>query len=65
MSHDLGEISLKVAATRFDEIITQTTRILLLRERRKGNPGEATRQRSMQDDKVGKSPMDGDARGVG
>jgi hypothetical protein len=61
MSYNPCKVSLKVAATRFHKVITKTTRIILLRERRKGNAREAARQGGMQHRKVRKSTMDGDA----
>ena len=55
MSYNHREVSFQVTPTRFHKVIIETTRVLLLREGRKGNTGEATRQGGMQDNKMGKS----------
>src|ERR1700761_7067798 len=65
MPYNHREISLQVAATRLHKVIIETTRVLLLRERREGNPGEAARQGGMQNNEMGKSTMDSDALGIG
>jgi hypothetical protein len=65
MPYNHREISFQVAATRFHKVIIETTRVLLLRERREGNPGEAARQGGMQNNEMEKSTMDSDALGIG
>jgi len=61
MSYNPRKVSLKITATRFHKVATEKTRIMFLRERRKGNSGEAARQGSMQHRKMRKSSMDSDA----
>jgi hypothetical protein len=64
MSYYPREVSLEITATRLHKVIIETTRILLLREWRKGNPRKTARQSCMQHDKMGKSTVDGDALGI-
>jgi hypothetical protein len=59
------EVSLKVTTTRLYKVVIKPTRILLLREWRKGNPREATRQGCMQRDKMGESTVNSDTGGIG
>jgi hypothetical protein len=61
MSYNPRKVSLKVTATRFHKVITETTGIVFLGEWRKGNSREATRQGGMQHRKMRKSTMNGDA----
>jgi hypothetical protein len=61
MSYDPREVSFKVTAPCIYKVITKPAGILLFWKRRKGNPGQAARQSSMQHGKMRESTMNCDA----
>jgi len=62
MSHDTSNVSLKITPPCFYELAAEPTSILLFWQWWQRDSGQTSREFSMQNNKMGESPMDCDTR---